>query len=205
MLIVAVLTVVKYFFTTLVRKVGGAPEVRLGRSLCPGASALPPPYALAASNKVTLISKSMKISEKLVQNLLPNLPQVTETWVRVDDLVSIATPISTDWEDFVIYEGFTLNVAKLTGEASEEKAFFTQFPHTKGWLNEEFTPSIVVALIELAELVLKCDRLFICIERDSKEVNDLVHSLMYVGFSLATFPITSKINPNYLLLEYKTE
>lgn len=124
----------------------------------------------------------------------------------------IATPTSSDWDNVTLYEGFTLSISQGSTRASlggqeqdrtEEKILFVKFPRVNGWLNKDFTQA-VMALIELAEVVLDCSRIFVCLEKDAGGVNSLVHSLMYVGFSLGSSSLPGA-NSNYLMLEYETE
>jgi len=120
---------------------------------------------------------------------------------NTEDLVMIATPVSVDWEEVFVYEGFSFLLNTENGQ--QEKALYVKFPRADGWLNEDFTQA-VVALIDLAEIILECDRLFVCVDREAKEMNSLVHSLMYVGFTIAESSLCGA-NNRYLMLEYETE
>lgn len=186
------LTEERHFSITLVRKAGGAPEVcsaptksLLGRSIVP---------------PVVHASRDIQVTRHFQQDIYPHLDDT-----EILECVKIAVPVSLDWEEVVFYEGFSL---QLDGRG---KALFVKFPRADGWLTEDFTHAIV-ALIELAEVVLQCDLLYVCVERDAKEFNSLVHSLMYVGFSVTgTNPIPNsnatlpQSKSNYFMLQYETE
>jgi hypothetical protein len=184
--------------TNWVRKAGGAPE---GKPVRGGSAAGRPQSSLSlsgaslasavTSEEATRIANKVQVSDVFQSLLYPSLSKV-----KTEDLMMIAAPTSVDWENVILYEGFTLLVG-------EEKMLFVQFPPTEGWLSDDFTPA-VVALIELAEVILDCDRLFVCIERDAKELSSLVHSMMYVGFSVAESPLPNA-NSSFLMLEYETE
>lgn len=194
LLTVAALIVERPFTTTWVRKAGGAPEVRSGRrtpssQLVTGAvsGAAPLGEAMRVAERVT-------ITDHFSREFLPSGTQPT-------DLVTIATPtwgVFDEEDEEIIYEAFTVDNAAGSGE----KSMYVKFPRADGWLRHDFTQAIV-ALIELAEGILDCDRLYVCVDRDMKGVNSLVHSLIYVGFSARGVP--NKNNDKYLLLGYETE
>lgn len=188
----------KCITTTWVRKPGGAPEVRSGRHITPSALGTGAGNAIVSS-ETTKIAQSITVSTRFRDEL---------SFVQgsVQDLVTIATPTCPDWENIILYEGFTV-------QNGDEKSLFIKFPRADGWLLDDFTQSIV-ALIELAEVILDCDRLFVCVDRQAKALNSLVHSLMYVGFSICHYhgadqeeekggcspPLAS-----HVMLEYETE
>ncbi|KAG9316665.1 ornithine decarboxylase antizyme-domain-containing protein [Chiua virens] len=57
----------------------------------------------------------------------------------------------------------------------------------------------VVALLELADEHLKCSALVIVLNKSFDGLNDLLHSLMYVGGSVVTKP-AFQVNPAYILV-----
>jgi hypothetical protein len=197
---------VKLFITTLVRKAGGAPEVRSCGGNPTGMCSLSQTASIhplcssiladpAAPVEVVKVSHELKTSTSFKNDLFPTLNLVDN--VQVEELVMIATPAYSDWESIILYEGFTTSMGP-------EKNLFVKFPRAFDWLNDDFTSS-VVALIELAEDILDCDRVFVAVERSVAEVNNLVRSLMYVGFSLSPSPLPNGNTDKYLLLEYETE
>lgn len=140
------------------------------------------------------IAERVVVTDHFVRELLPSGPQPT-------DLATIATPtwgVFDEEDEEIVYEAFTVDDAAGSGE----KSMYVKFPRADGWLRHDFTQAIV-ALIELAEGILNCDRLYVCVERDMKGVNSLVHSLIYVGFSAKS--VLNKGHGKYLLLEYETE
>lgn len=204
----------KLFIITLVRKAGGAPEVRScsGHSTvypttpasgapidgppvapCPcGPSKLSDPVAPLEAIKV---AHDLKTSTAFKSDLYPVLSLTVD--VSSQDLVMIATPTYFDWESVIHYEGFTLSMGN-------DKSLFIKFPRAFDWLTDDFTSS-VVALIELAENILDCDRVFVAVDRSVSELNNLARSLMYAGFSICPSPLPNGNTDKYLLLEYETE
>lgn len=187
------LAAVRPFTTTWVRKAGGAPEVRSGRRT-PSSQ-----LVTGAVSETTPLEEAMRVAERvtttdrLSREFFPSGTQPT-------DLVTIATPtwgVFDEEDEEIVYEAFTVEAA-----GSGEKSMYVKFPRADGWLRHDFTQAIV-ALIELAEGILNCDRLYVCVERDMKGVSSLVRSLVYVGFSARGVP--NKNNDKYLLLGYETE
>jgi membrane glycosyltransferase len=117
----------------------------------------------------------------------------------VENRLTIAQSVSAsvDWKDVILYNGFTMDVGI-------EKILLVKFQRADGWLNNDFTPA-VPALIELAEVILDCDRLYACIDRNATEISCLVRSLLYVGFTVAKSPFSSHSAEKYLMLSYETE
>ena len=145
-------------------------------------------------------ANNLLVTGRFRAELLPILQAAGQS-VQAETNVSIAIPVSVDWEDVILYEGFTVRIAPVNDMSTEEEhALFVQFPRADGWLKDDFIPA-VVALIELAEVILNCDRLFVCVGREVAEANSLVRSLMYAGFAVSPFSEPS----NYLVLEYETE
>lgn len=108
---------------------------------------------------------------------VPLLPKYIE-------LVKIGVPASIDWEDLMWYEGFTFtNTITTTTGITNERTLIVHFPRTNGWLADNFTQAIM-SLLELAEEVLKCDKLLVCLEKGVQEENSLIKSLLYVGFEM---------------------
>jgi len=57
----------------------------------------------------------------------------------------------------------------------------------------------IVALLELADEHLQCSALVIVLDKSFNELNDLLHSLMYVGGSVVTKP-PFQVNSAYILV-----
>ncbi|KAG6375407.1 ornithine decarboxylase antizyme-domain-containing protein [Boletus reticuloceps] len=57
----------------------------------------------------------------------------------------------------------------------------------------------IVALLELADEYLQCSALVIVLDKSFNSLNDLLHSLMYVGGSIVTKP-PFQVNPAYILV-----
>ena len=57
----------------------------------------------------------------------------------------------------------------------------------------------IVALLELADEHLHCSALVIVLNKSFIGLNDLLHSLMYVGGSVVTKP-PFQVNPAYILV-----
>ena len=51
-------------------------------------------------------------------------------------------------------------------------------------LGAEDFPKALLALIDLADSVLKCTKLIVSIDNGSEDVSSLVHALVYVGFDI---------------------
>jgi len=171
------------FTINLVRKSGGAPDVHSGHTsqLAPGANMAD--VSADAQCAASQISVSGRLTEELG----------IKSGERIEDLVTIATPFYGDWKQLTTYEGFT----SLSVEENE-KSLFIKLPHADGWFTEDFTQAIV-ALIELAEDILECDKLYVCVDRRLSGVNNLVHSFLYVD-SIRKLPVDGK----YIILAYET-
>lgn len=178
--------------TTSVRKAGGAPDVGIavdGRRASglgmSGAS------ATIAAREATRVAGSIQVTGVFAKEFAPSL--------SMEDSLVIAQPVSIDWEDVIQYEGFTT-------QCEDEKCLFVKFPRVDGWLSDDFVPAIL-ALIELAEVILECDRMFVLIDRQAAELNCVVRSLLYAGFAVqASTPIQSPDEQQkYLILVYETE
>jgi len=57
----------------------------------------------------------------------------------------------------------------------------------------------IVALLELADEHLQCSALVIVLDKSFNGLNELLHSLMYVGGSVVTKP-PFQVNPAYILV-----
>jgi len=57
----------------------------------------------------------------------------------------------------------------------------------------------IVALLDLADEQLGCDRLVIVLERSSPHLGTTLHSLMYVGGTVVTKPLYG-VDPAYILV-----
>lgn len=61
------------------------------------------------------------------------------------------------------------------------------------------TSRSVVALLDLASEQLECEALIIALPKTSDDLDELIHSLMYVGGQVVTRP-PFNTNPSYLLI-----
>jgi hypothetical protein len=57
----------------------------------------------------------------------------------------------------------------------------------------------VVALIDLATETLACSSLVIALDKDSPNLNDILHAMMYVGGTIVAKP-PFIVNPNKILV-----
>jgi len=57
----------------------------------------------------------------------------------------------------------------------------------------------IVALLDLADESLECNALVIVLERSSRDLSSLLHSLMYVGGTVVTAPVF-KVDPAFVLV-----
>lgn len=104
-------------------------------------------------------------------------------------------------DDVHWFYGFTLDLKEpLQGE----RGLFIRFPTTAGWDAHELTASLL-ALIEVGQEVLKCDQIYACVKRNPDELENLVHTLMYVGFEADAPPVGQELAEEYLALRYETE
>lgn len=185
----------KLIITTLVRKSGGAPEVRLGGRRTPSqlvtsSKTCLPTIGNFPAEEVIQVAESTKPNNAFAKSLLIQPSPVCE-------YLAIVTPRYGDWDEVITFEAFTVE-----DHFKGIKSVYVKFPRTEGWLHDDLTTALV-ALIELAEGILDCDSLFVCMERDMKHLGSLVHSLMYVGFSMCEE--RNHFGSNYLVMEYETE
>ncbi|PJF16769.1 hypothetical protein PSACC_03505 [Paramicrosporidium saccamoebae] len=152
--------------------------------------------ARPSSHEAAQVAEFLKVSDDF-RMTLTNGDVDMGVGVGVEDRLRIAQPVSVNWNDIIFYDGFTVDMGI-------EKILLAKFPRADGWLDDDFTPA-VLALIELAEVILDCDRLYVCIDRNATEINCLVRSLLYVGFSVAESPFSSQSAEKYLMLSYETE
>ncbi len=151
----------------------------------------------------------MAVADSLERDVAPLLASGGGR-LAIKERVTIATPVSIDWEDYTLYDGFT------TARGGEDKVLLVRFPRVDGWLMDDFRQA-VVALIDLAEAILSCAKVVVCVDRQASEVHALVHALMYVGFALVDFAAISASlceageaagagrDDAYVFLEYATD
>jgi len=182
----------KITFTTLVRKSGGAPDVRYKSLNQRDMSTSPEAEALAAA---------LPVDSSFRMELFPMSDLWKGSELKLEEHLTIATPVCQDWDELICFPGFTVRITNE--EWMSEKALFVRFPATAGWHATDFTEA-VLALIELAEEGLNCDHIYLCLENNPQEIRNLVHSLMYVGFGAEDSPIEGA-SSNLLMLKYETE
>lgn len=95
------------------------------------------------------------------------------------DLVAVAVPSSEGWEDrddIHWFYGFA-TVGNL----------YIRFPTTAGWDAKDLNASLL-ALIELGQQVCLAERVWLVVKRNPDELENLVHTLLYVGFEVDDKP-----------------
>ena len=110
------------------------------------------------------------------------------------DLLAVAVPSSEGWEDrddIHWFYGFTTTTAP-------NKAVYIRFPTTAGWDAQDLNASLL-ALIELGQEVCQAQHVWLCVKRNPEELENLVHTLMYVGFEVDD-PTDFASSDDYLLL-----
>ncbi|KAF9969237.1 hypothetical protein BGZ73_008511 [Actinomortierella ambigua] len=68
-----------------------------------------------------------------------------------------------------------------------------------GWGDMEIRESIV-AVLELAEEQLGCDKVYLCLEKSHPDLADLVRALMYADFQMVHPGVLPNADPKYLVL-----
>jgi hypothetical protein len=118
----------------------------------------------------------------------------------IREYVAVAVPSSEGWEDVEDihwFHGFTLS------DARGQSCLVVRFPTTAGWDAADLNASLL-ALIELGQDALKCDQIFLALKRNPDELENLVHTLMYVGFEVDDVDGVAE-DCGYLTLRYETE
>jgi hypothetical protein len=122
------------------------------------------------------------------------------------ELVSVAVPSSEGWEDqddIHWFYGFTHPTTTLptttTTTNQHQKDLFVRFPTTAGWDAKDLNASLL-ALIELGQEVCRCGRVWLVVRRNPDELENLVHTLMYVGFEVDD-PAFAYDDERYLMLK----
>jgi hypothetical protein len=176
--------VVESLFTfILARKPGGAPDV-------------------SSSTSNTLNSESPVDDDPSIR-FYRRLTMTSSVPGSLLELVAVAVPSSEGWEDvddILWFYGFSCREQK---DGADKKILFIRFPTTAGWDSADLTASLC-ALIELGQDALDCDELFLAVKRNPEELNNLVHTLMYVGFEVDSPPFPYDDN-HYLTLKLETE
>lgn len=95
---------------------------------------------------------------------------------------------------------FTLSYPSLSGT---RKGLFIRFPTTAGWGSVDLTASLR-ALIELGQDTLDCDEIFVAVNKNPEELENLVHTLLYVGFEIYEPPFPFD-DDSYLTLKLDAE
>ena len=91
------------------------------------------------------------------------------------DLLAVAVPSSEGWEDRDDIQWF-YGFATAT-------SVYIRFPTTAGWDAKDLNASLL-ALIALGEEVCRVGQVWLCVKRNPEELENLVHTLMYVGFEV---------------------
>jgi len=165
------------FISTWVRNPGGAPDVS------------------SVSKSYEQLARRLPIRHDFARSLLPALfdksgsPTLTE-----DDLV-IATPKTSNWQEINVYQAYTVKTP------NGGKSMFLHIPSLTEWHGLEFRESLM-ALLDLAETILNCNQLIICLEKERQELASLVHAFMYVGFNIVSPPIAN-MNSGFVFLGYE--
>ncbi|ORY06567.1 hypothetical protein K493DRAFT_403965 [Basidiobolus meristosporus CBS 931.73] len=82
-----------------------------------------------------------------------------------------------------------------------EQTLFLSPPDSAGWAESEFRESLM-SILELADTVLKCEKLVICMPKENPETPSLLRAFMYIGFEMV-HPSVYNPQPEYLLLGYE--
>lgn len=82
-----------------------------------------------------------------------------------------------------------------------DATLFFQPPSYNSWVDDDFR-TCIMAILELAENHLSCEKVVVCLHKDSSEVADFVKALMYVGFELC-HPKVFNQSSDYLLVGYE--
>ncbi|KAI9291432.1 hypothetical protein K502DRAFT_344658 [Neoconidiobolus thromboides FSU 785] len=91
-----------------------------------------------------------------------------------------------------LWSGFTTN-----------STLFFQPPCFDTWADEDFRTWIfsITAILELAENQLNCEKIVVCVHKDSPDIADLIKALFYVGFQ-SVHPSVYNQSKEYLLISY---
>lgn len=77
---------------------------------------------------------------------------------------------------------------------------FFQPPSYNSWVDDDFR-TCIMAILELAENRLSCEKVVVCLHKDSSDAADFVKALMYVGFELCHSKVFNQ-SSDYLLVGY---
>lgn len=80
----------------------------------------------------------------------------------------------------------------------KKDTLFIELPDDCKWYFQESISS----LLELAENILNCEKVVICIKKNKENIKILLRSFMYIGFQLVC-PSYLKNNTNYQLVGYQ--
>ncbi|KAJ9083217.1 hypothetical protein DSO57_1036895 [Entomophthora muscae] len=78
---------------------------------------------------------------------------------------------------------------------------FFQPPAYNAWVDDDFR-TCILAILELAENRLSCEKVVVCLNKHSPDAADFVKALMYVGFELC-HPKAYEQNQDFLLVGYE--
>lgn len=108
---------------------------------------------------------------------------------------------SATWDGFVLALPGREKALYVDGKGAEQTSLRARSATTYYLLNLILNISFfsVVALLELADEQLDCSTLIIALPKSSPGLDDLIHSLMYVGGQVVTRP-PFKTNPSMLLI-----
>jgi len=95
-------------------------------------------------------------------------------------------------------EGFTI-------VQDDRKIFFVHLPVEKKSVLEYHLKWSILALLDLADATLDCDRLVICIAKNLKNISNIVHAFSYVGFDALVEPGRAQGCEEFIFLQYVIE
>jgi len=95
-------------------------------------------------------------------------------------------------------EGFTI-------VQDDRKIFFVHLPVEKKSVLEYHLKWSILALLDLADATLDCDRLVICIAKNLKNISNIVHGFSYVGFDALVEPERAQGCEEFIFLQYIIE
>ncbi|KAK9685825.1 hypothetical protein K7432_015357 [Basidiobolus ranarum] len=96
--------------------------------------------------------------------------------------------------------GMEVNTNEWLGFTTD-KTLFLSPPNSAGWADSEFRESLM-SILELADTILKCMKLVICMPKKKSDTASLLRTFMYIGFEVVS-PSVYNQEPEYLLLGYE--
>lgn len=169
-------------YSTSVRLPGGIPDVSLPLPERQGAER----FLRSLGGELQSVSCSDDPVLSEVSNRIKN-----ETSAQLEQVIAIISLANGDMEK---YNGFTCMITPGT------KSLFLSIPDGIELHDHTFKESLF-ALLELAENVLHCNDIKICLSESRNDLTDVVRSFMYVGFEVGCPGFTS--HDGFVFLQYE--